>query len=387
MDQSWNRTLAPYRGASPWRSLAELVVTATPFVILWICAWAALSVGYWLSLLLAIPAAGFLVRLFMIQHDCGHGSFFRHRLANDWLGRVIGIFTLTPYGFWRRTHAIHHASSGDLERRGIGDVDTLTVAEYVSLSRWGRLRYRLYRNPFVLFGLGPAYLFVFRHRVPAGLMGSGWHPWASAMGTNLSIALVAGLTIWAIGVGPFLLVHAPIALLGAAAGMWLFFIQHQFDDTHWEDHADWNFQTAALHGSSHYDLPLVLRWLTANIGVHHVHHLCALIPFYRLQKVLRDHPQLRSMGRLTLIESFRCARLALWDERERRLVSFKEAAAEELTVASGAVLGALDLPKPHDVEDKDNRQKGGDGDGRHVPANSLLRSVVRASRAQAEPLG
>jgi acyl-lipid omega-6 desaturase (Delta-12 desaturase) len=320
------------------------VITAVPFVALWICAWAALSVGYWLSLLFAIPAAGFLVRLFMIQHDCGHGSFFRRRRANDWVGRVIGIFTLTPYGFWRRTHAIHHASSGDLERRGIGDVDTLTVTEYLSLSLWGRLRYRLYRNPFVLFGLGPAYLFLLRHRIPGGLMRAGWDPWISTMATNLCIALVAGLTIWAVGIGPFLLVHAPIALLGAAAGMWLFFIQHQFDDTYWADHADWSFLSGALHGSSHYDLPFVLRWFTANIGVHHVHHLCSMIPFYRLQKVLRDHPQLRSMGRLTLIDSFRCAGLALWDERKNRLVSFKEVTAREPKAASHGV--SCDHPTP-----------------------------------------
>jgi omega-6 fatty acid desaturase (delta-12 desaturase) len=238
-----------------------------------------------------------------------------------------------------------------------------------------------------MFGLGPAYLFLIRHRFPAGLMRAGWGPWISTMATNLCIALAAGLMMWAIGIGPFLLVHAPIALLGAAAGMWLFFIQHQFDDTHWADHADWNFQSAALHGSSHYDLPLVLRWITANIGVHHVHHLSSMIPFYRLQKVLQDHPQLRSMGRLTLIESFRCARLALWDERERRLVSFKEVAARERTVASHAASRALNLPKPHDVHDKDNRQKRGDGDRRHDPAHPLLRSVVRAARAQAKPLG
>jgi acyl-lipid omega-6 desaturase (Delta-12 desaturase) len=336
MDQSWNRTLASYRGASPGRSFAELLVTAAPFIALWVCAWVALNVGYWLSLLLAIPTAGFLVRLFMIQHDCGHGSFFLQRWANDWLGRVIGIFTLTPYGFWRRTHAIHHASSGNLGRRGIGDVDTLTVSEYLSLPRSRRLRYRLYRNPFVLFGLGPAYLFLFRHRVPAGLMRAGWGPWISTMANNLWIALAAALMMWMVGIGPFLLVHIPIVLLGAAVGMWLFFVQHQFDDTHWADHAEWNFQRSALHGSSHYDLPLVLRWFTANIGVHHVHHLCSVIPFYRLPDVLRDHPQLHSVGRLTLVESFRCARLALWDECENRLVSFKEVATGTRALAAGA---------------------------------------------------
>ena len=186
--------------------------------------------GYWwLSLLLAIPAAGFLVRLFMIQHDCGHGSFFRHRMANDWVGRVIGVLTLTPYDFWRRTHAIHHATSGHLERRGIGDVDTLTVREYLSRSFWGRLCYRAYRNPLVMFGLGPAYLFILQYRLPVGLLFSGWQPWLSTMATNVAIAAVVAVLIWFIGVWPFLLVHLPIILLAGSVGVWLFYVQHQFE--------------------------------------------------------------------------------------------------------------------------------------------------------------
>jgi len=286
--------------------------------------WLALDAGYWLCLLRAVPAAGFLVRLFMIQHYCGHGAFFPHRLANDWLGRAIGVLTLTPYEYWRRTHAIHHATSGKLERRGIGDVETLTVREYLALTRLQRLRYRLYRHPAVMFGLGPAYLFFLQYRLPLGLMRSGWRPWISAMGTNLAIAVVAAAMIWLIGIVPFLLVHLPIALLGATIGVWLFYVQHQFEDTLWADEEHWNVHDAALHGSSHYELPGVLRWFTANIGIHHVHHLSSRIPYYRLNRVLRDHPDLRKIGRLTIGQSLACIRLVLWDESRRRMISFRQ---------------------------------------------------------------
>ncbi len=322
---SWARILNHYRDPSPMRSVIEILITVLPLVLLWIAMWAALTyLGFWASLLLAIPAAGFLVRLFMIQHDCGHGSFFRQKLANDWVGRVIGVLTMTPYDFWRRTHTIHHATSGNLDRRGIGDVDTLTVREYLALSRWGRLQYRLYRNPVVMFGIGPAYLFLLRQRLPLGLMRAGWTPWVSTMATNAAIALIAATLIWFIGVKSFLLVHLPIMLIAGSIGVWLFYVQHQFENTTWSGGDDWNMQDAALHGSSHYDLPHVLRWFTANIGIHHVHHLCSRIPYYRLPRVLRDHPELGKIGRLTLLESLWCVRLVLWDERRRRLVSFRE---------------------------------------------------------------
>jgi omega-6 fatty acid desaturase (delta-12 desaturase) len=323
--RDWAKILVRYREPSHARSVFELIVTAGPFVLLWILMWAALDIGYWLSLIIALPAAGFLVRLFMIQHDCGHGAFFRHRLVNDWVGRVIGTLTLTPYSFWRRTHAVHHANSGNLDRRGIGDITTLTVREYLSLSRWGRLRYRIYRHPMLMFGVGPAYLFLVQHRLPVGMMGKGWQPWLSTMATNAAIALLIVGTMWLVGVGPFLLVHIPITLLAAAIGVWLFYIQHQFENTYWTAPPNWSQHEAALHGSSHYDLPGVLRWFTANIGIHHVHHLSSRIPYYRLPKVLRDYPELKGIGRLTLLQSFGCVRLTLWDEPRRRLISFKEA--------------------------------------------------------------
>ena len=322
----WTQILARYREPNLARSIVEIAITLVPLVALWALAWAAFYFGYWwVCLLLAVPSAGFMVRAFMIQHDCSHGAFFRQRLANDWVGRVIGVLTLTPYDFWRRTHAAHHASSGNLDRRGLGDVDTLTVREYRALSRWGRLCYRLYRHPAVMFGIGPAYLFVLRQRLPIGLMRAGWTPWVSTMATNFAIALVVAVLIWLIGIKAFLLVHLPIMLLAASVGVWLFYVQHQFSETFWAEERHWNLHEAALLGSSHYDLPAILRWFTANIGVHHVHHLCSRIPYYRLPRALRDHPELRGVSRLTLLESFRCVRLALWDEGRRRLVTFRDA--------------------------------------------------------------
>jgi omega-6 fatty acid desaturase (delta-12 desaturase) len=320
------RLLGRYREPSHPRSIFEIAVTLVPFAALWVLSWAAVYLGHWeLSLLLAMPAAGFLVRLFMIQHDCGHGSFFRNRLANDTIGRIIGVLTLTPYDAWRRAHAGHHASSGHLDRRGIGDIDTLTVQEFNARSAWGRARYRLYRHPLVMFGVGPAYLFFVQNRFPSRPTKDGWRSWISAMSTNIAIAVISGVLIWFVGIGTFVLVHLPITLLGASAGVWLFYVQHQFEDTFWARDAEWSFHEAALHGSSHYVLPGVLRWFTANIGIHHVHHLCSRIPYYRLPLVLHHHPDLSGIGRLTLSESVRCVRLVLWDEARRRLVSFREA--------------------------------------------------------------
>lgn len=319
-----SRSLAQYREPSHGRSVVEVLITVVSFLGLWLLMWLSLHVGYGLYLLLALPTAGFLVRLFMIQHDCGHGSLFRHRLVNDWLGRIIGVATLTPYDFWQRTHAAHHASSGNLDRRGMGDVDTLTVSEYLSRSRWGRLRYRMYRHPLVMFGLGPAYLFFLQQRLPVGLMRGGWKPWLSTMATNVAIVLTAAVTVRIVGLGPFLLIHLPVMLIAASLGVWLFYVQHQFEHTYWARGKAWNLHEAALYGSSHYELPSVLRWFTANIGIHHIHHLCSRIPFYRLPLALRQHPDLADGVRLTLGQSFMCVRRVLWDEASGRLITFAE---------------------------------------------------------------
>jgi omega-6 fatty acid desaturase (delta-12 desaturase) len=322
--QRWRRALSGYRTPSVLRGLWELAITAIPFAVAWFGMYIALSRGLvWLYALLLLPAAGFLIRLFLIQHDCGHRAFFSNRSANDWLGRTLSVITLTPYDHWRRQHSVHHATSGNLDRRGIGDMDTLTVAEYLARSRWARLRYRAYRNPAVMFLIGPIFVFVFQNRLPAGFMRE-WKSWVGVMLTNVALVIVASLLIWAIGVKTFLLIHAPIVLLGGAVGVWMFYVQHQFDQTYWAKGEAWDVHEAALHGSSHYDLPPVLRWFTANIGVHHVHHLSSQIPFYRLPNVLRDHPELRDTSRVTLLQSLGCVRLALWDEDTRRLISFRD---------------------------------------------------------------
>jgi omega-6 fatty acid desaturase (delta-12 desaturase) len=324
--RDWVKTLAQYREPNQMRSLFELAVSLGPFLLLWVLAWKALSVSYWLSFGLSVVNAGFLLRLFTIQHDCGHGSFFRQRGLSDWVGRGIGVLTLTPYDVWRRTHSIHHSSAGNLEKRGIGDIHTLTIEEYRALSPFQRLMYRLYRNPFVLFVLGPIYLFLFQNRVPVGLM-DGTTYWVSAMGTN--IVIFAALTaIWYFGgVMAVVLIFLPSTLIAAAAGMWLFFVQHQFEDTHWKSDEAWQLHDAALEGSSHYVLPQPLRWISANIGIHHVHHLYSRIPFYRLPEVLRDHKALAEANRMTIRESLGCARLHLWDEKRGKLLSFSQAKA------------------------------------------------------------
>jgi omega-6 fatty acid desaturase (delta-12 desaturase) len=220
---------------------------------------------------------------------------------------------------------MHHAGSGNLDQRGMGDIDTLTLAEYKKLSGLGRFGYRVYRHPFVLFGIGPAYNFWIRQRLPFGFMGAGWRYWASAMGTNLAILSACAAMISLVGWKPFLMVHLPITVVATSIGVWLFYVQHQFEDTFWSRDPAWKLQDAALLGSSHYDLPPILRWFTANIGVHHVHHLNARIPYYRLQQVLRDHPELTGIRRLTLKDSLRCIPLALWDEDRQKLISFAEA--------------------------------------------------------------
>lgn len=324
----WLSILARYREPTTKRSLIELGITLGPFLTIWALAIWTLSFSPWLALALAVINGGFLVRIFIIQHDCGHGSFLANRKWQDWIGRSLGVLTLTPYAVWKRTHAIHHAHHGDLDQRGIGDVHTLTVAEYRALSPLGRLQYRMYRHPLVLFVLGPGYLFLLQNRLPIGLMAAGWRYWVSAMGTNAVIGLALAALIWFGGMAPVLLVFLPSTLVAATIGVWLFYVQHQFETTHWSRGEDWQLHDAALEGSSHYVLPQPLRWFSGNIGIHHVHHLYSRIPFYRLPEVLRDHRELAEAQRLTIGESLASARLHLWDEAEGKLTSFAAARAK-----------------------------------------------------------
>ena len=330
-----SKALARYGEPHHMRSLFELTITSVLFIVFWVAAWWALSVSYWLTLALSVAAGALLARLFLIKHDCGHGAFFRRRIFNDWVGRVLGILTLTPYYVWRRNHAVHHATSGNLDKRGTGDIDTLTVSEYQALPRLRRIAYQLYRHPLLMFVVGPAYHFLLRNRLPLGFANADRRFWISAMGTNAAIALVGGFMIYFLGAVPFLLVHLPITLLAATIGVWLFYVQHQFEDTVWANDHAWNLYDTAFFGSSHYELPTVLNWITANIGVHHVHHLNSRIPYYRLPQVLRDIPSFTKNRRLTLRQSFVCMKLRLWDEDQQKLVSFAEARELKVDATSG----------------------------------------------------
>lgn len=318
--------LRPFTQVRTSRSLWELAVTLTPLMALVLGMLFALSSGYTLAIGL-LPVSGLLLlRAFIIQHDCGHGAFFAKRAGNDWVGRALGVLTFTPYDCWRRSHTLHHANTGNLDARGFGDVDTLTVREFQSAGRWQRLFYRAYRHPVVLLGIAPAYLFLLRHRLPIGLMKEGARYWVSAIATNLATAAVLAVLMAVFGIGNTLLVVIPTILIAASTGVWLFYIQHQYEHAHWDKRKDWEFHEAALNGSSHLDLPQPLRWFTGNIGMHHVHHLASRIPFYRLPKVLAAYPELHGLNRFTFTQTLRPMFLALWDEDQRRLVSFREAA-------------------------------------------------------------
>ena len=314
---------ALFKGSVASKAWTQLATTAIPFALIVAAMFAAVNTAYWITLLLAIPAGGLLVRFFIIQHDCGHGSFFASRLANDTMGRAMSVLTLAPYGLWRREHAQHHATSGNLEKRGVGDIATLTVKEYLALTPLQKLRYRVYRSPLFLFGLGVPLYFLVLQRVP------WFHPypardtWKSVVGLNVVLAAVYGPIIYFTGAASFFMVALPMLHVATAAGGWLFFVQHQFEETQWDENSNWSFQAAALYGSSYYALHPILNWFTGNIGLHHIHHLNSMIPNYRLVDCMRANPELAEINRLTLQESLNCANLKLWDEERRMLIPFK----------------------------------------------------------------
>ena len=319
------KRLACYAKPDAGRAVRQIVVTtgllATSMALLF---WG-LAQGFWPALLCALPAAFFLVRLFIIQHDCGHGSYFRSPRLNNAVGRAIGVATTIPYSAWRRDHAAHHAGCGNLDRRGIGDVRTLTVAEYRSRSSWRRLAYRLYRHPLVLFVLGPLYLLLVRYRVPMVSPFADQRNWISIVGTDAAVAgLATGLAVL-IGPLAFMAGWGTMQLVAMIVGVWFFYVQHQFKDTYWQLGTKWEFHTAGMHGSSFYDLPHWLDWLTGSIGLHHIHHLASRIPNYRLRRCLKENSELHSVNRVTLWESFKTVRLTLWDENTQKLVSFRQA--------------------------------------------------------------
>jgi acyl-lipid omega-6 desaturase (Delta-12 desaturase) len=313
---------AGYRGAIPQRAVWQLSTTLAVFTVSLVLMFVTVTNYYWLTLLLAIPTGGVLVRLFIIQHDCGHGSFLKGRTANDLVGRAVSVLTVTPYEVWRREHAAHHATSGDLTERGIGDIDTLTVKEYEQLSPLRKFWYRVYRNPLFLFGLGVPFYFMILQRVPLDHPLPQRQAWASVMSLNFGMIAFYGTLGYIVGIWNLLFVAVPVIHVAAAVGGWLFYVQHQFEDAHWNRPPDWDVQVAALYGSSYYVLPPVLNWFTGNIGLHHIHHLNSMIPNYRLMECLRASPDLQSLNRMTLWQSFKCVRYKLWDEDQQALVGF-----------------------------------------------------------------
>ncbi|MBN6189352.1 fatty acid desaturase [Aneurinibacillus sp. BA2021] len=321
--------MAPYEKSNTKNSIWQLINTLPPFFILWFLAYESLSVSYALTLGLCAVAAGFLVRIFIVFHDCCHQSFFKSQRANNILGTITGVLTFCPYEQWKRSHSIHHATSSNLNKRGIGDVWVLTVEEYASSPLWLRLAYRMYRNPLVMFGLGPIYIFLISYRF--NVKDARRKERINTYVTNLLIIGLAGLLCWAIGWESFLLIQIPIFFISSALGIWLFYVQHQFEDSYFEKEEEWDYVKAALQGSSYYKLPKVLQWMTGNIGFHHIHHLSPRVPNYYLETVHNEHFAMQDIRTITLSTSLRSLRFRLWDEQNKKFVGFKEvrnAAAE-----------------------------------------------------------
>ena len=324
----WREALAPYAKPSLARSLIDLATSVLPYLALSLAMYWALGVSYLLALAIAIPASGFLVRTFILFHDCSHGSFLPSRRANVWLGTALGLLVYSPFLRWRHDHAIHHATSGDLERRGGGDVRTLTVSEYLALAPRAQLGYRLFRNPLVMFSIGPIVALVVGPRLIARSARPRMR--RSVIGTNIALALLVGALCWVIGWREYLLVQAPTVLLAGSAGIWLFYVQHQFEDAYWESAPEWSYADAALRGSSYLKLPRLLQFFSGNIGLHHVHHLSARIPNYNLQRAHDENPIFHDVPILSLRDGLRAVRLKLWDEERGRMVTFGEAVAGPL---------------------------------------------------------
>ncbi|MDF2667807.1 MAG: fatty acid desaturase [Paenibacillus sp.] len=319
---NWRKEIAPFEKPHMKSSVWQIVNTIGPFIALWYLAYLSLSISYWLTLPLLFVAGGFLIRIFIIFHDCCHRSFFKSKAANEILGTITGILTVVPYHQWRHTHSVHHASSGNLDKRGVGDIWTLTVEEYLASSFWRRMVYRLYRNPIFMFGIGPIYIFLIDYRFNRS--SAGWKERINTYVTNIGIVGSYALLSWATGWYNFLLIQGPIFLISGIAGIWLFYVQHQFEESYYEDNKDWDYVKAAMHGSSFYNLPKVLHWITGNIGFHHIHHLSPRVPNYNLEKAHNTSEVLRQVQTITLLTSLKSLNFRIWDTEKKKFVGFKE---------------------------------------------------------------
>ncbi len=322
--RAWRNVIAKYRVPSAASALWQIANTFIPYVGLWAAMWWSLNyASFWLTIPLALIAGLFLVRIFIIFHDCGHGSFFRSKVANDAVGIVAGILTFTPYYQWRWEHAIHHSTAGHLDKRGIGDIWTMTVQEYLESGRWKRFAYVLARNPVVLFVLAPIYMFLVHQRFST--KGSNEREHTSVWWTNLAVLLMCIGLVWLYGFASWLLIQLTVLTVAGSVGVWMFYVQHQFEDVYWERGENWDYAAAALRGSSFYKLPAILQWFSGNIGFHHIHHLSARIPNYNLQKCHEADPLFQQVKPVTLWSSFKTMNLRLWDEGSRKLVSYRQA--------------------------------------------------------------
>ncbi|MFA2811428.1 fatty acid desaturase [Bacillus mycoides] len=316
------KQVAPFEKSTAKKSVWQIINTVVPFIILWYLAYKSLSVSYWLALVPAVLAAGFMTRVFIIFHDCTHHSFFKSRRVNRIVGTCMGVLTLFPFDQWGHEHSVHHATSGNLDKRGTGDIWTLTVNEYLAAPFRLRLAYRLYRNPFVMFGLGPIYVFLLKNRF--NRKGARKKERMNTYLTNVLIVALVGLLCWALGWQSFLLVHGSIFLIAGSIGIWLFYVQHTFEDSYFEEDKDWEYVKAAVEGSSFYKLPKILQFLTGNIGFHHVHHLSPRVPNYKLEEAHNNTLPLKNVPTITLATSLRSIRFRLWDEQNNNFVTFKD---------------------------------------------------------------
>jgi acyl-lipid omega-6 desaturase (Delta-12 desaturase) len=322
-NRSWNDVLSAYAQPRLGRSLVDIGTSIVPYLALSVLMYNVLAVSYLWSLALALPTAGFLVRTFIVFHDCAHGSLFPSKRVNQYVGRVLGLMVLAPFMRWRHDHAVHHATSGDLERRGVGDIPTLTISEYRARTSRGRLAYRLFRNPLVMFGFGPVIAMIVGPRIATRAQRPRMRH--SVLATDVVLFAVVGGLCWWLGTGNFFLVWAPPAMIAGSVGIWLFYVQHQFEDAYWQSPTEWSYADAALRGSSHLRLPKALQFFTGNIGLHHVHHLNARIPNYNLQRAHDDNPVFHKVPQLSLRQALGTVRLKLWDEDQGKLVSFAQA--------------------------------------------------------------